>query len=87
LGAAELAAYAGDYYSDEVDATYRVAVSGDSLVLSSRHIPTQSLAAVGTDSFRARSGITLHFERAPGAPPTAFTVEAGRVRNIRFVRR
>lgn len=87
LGAAELAAYDGDYYSDEVDATYRLAVIGDSLVLSSRHIPRQSLAAVGPDSFRARNGMTLHFERDPGGAPTAFTVEAGRVRNIRFVRR
>ena len=87
LVSAELSAYVGDYYSDEVDATYRVAVIGDSLFLSSRHIPRQSLTVVGTDSFRARSGITLHFERAPGGAPTAFTVEAGRVRNIRFVRR
>ena len=87
LGAAELAVYAGDYYSDEVDATYRVAVSGGSLVFSARHIPLQTLTPVAPDTFRGRGGITLHFERAEGATPVAFTVEAGRVRNIRFVRR
>jgi hypothetical protein len=88
LSAAELTAYAGDYYSDEVDATYHVTVSGGSLVYSARHIPAQMLTAIGPDTFRARGGITLHFERPAGASiPTAFTIEAGRVRNIRFVRR
>src|SRR5690348_2128900 len=61
LSAAELAAYAGDYYSDEVDATYHVAVSGGSLVYSARHIPAQPLTATSPDTFRARGGITLHF--------------------------
>ena len=88
LGAAELAAYTGDYYSDEVDATYHVAVTGGSLVFSAHHIPVQPLTPISTDTFRARGGLTLHFERgANAAAATAFTVEAGRVRNIRFVRR
>jgi hypothetical protein len=86
LGAAELASYAGDYYSDEVDATYHVAVMGGALMLSARHVPTQQLTAIAPDTFRANGGLTLHFERAGAAAP-AFTVEAGRVRNIRFVRR
>jgi hypothetical protein len=87
LSAAELAAYSGDYYSDEVDAMYHIAVHNDSLVFSARHIPMQPLTPVSADTFRARGGLTLHFERgANGANPTAFTVEAGRVRNIRFVK-
>jgi CubicO group peptidase (beta-lactamase class C family) len=88
LSAAELTAYAGDYYSDEVDATYHVTVSGGSLLYSARHMPAQMLTLIGPDTFRARGGITLHFERTVGASiPAAFTIEAGRVRNIRFVRR
>ena len=88
LTSAELAMYAGEYYSDEVDATYHVALNDGSLVFSARHIAVQALTPVAADTFRARSGITLHFERATNASaPTAFTVEAGRVRNIRFVRR
>ena len=83
----QLAAYGGDYYSEEVDATYHVAVAGDSLVFSARHIPAQTLTPIATDTFRASGGLTLHFERAGTAAPTAFTIEAGRVRNIRFVRR
>ena len=87
LGAAELAAYAGDYYSNEVDATYHLAVVDGSLVLSARHVPLQNLTVSGSDTFRTGNGLTLHFERAAGQPPSAFTIEAGRVRNIRFVRR
>ncbi len=87
LGASELAAYAGDYYSNEVDATYHIAVSDGWLVLSARHAPTQKLIATGGDTFRAGNGLTLHFERVAGAASSAFTVEAGRVRNIRFARR
>lgn len=88
LDSEALAAYAGDYYSDEVGATYRVAVKGGSLVFSARHIPMRTLTPVAPDTFRARGGLTLRFVRTSSdAAPTAFTVEAGRVRNIRFVRR
>jgi len=87
LGDAELSSYAGDYYSPELDATYHVAVVAGSLVLSSRHVPAQKLFAGQSDSFRSESGLTLHFERVGSASATAFTVEAGRVRNIRFTRR
>jgi hypothetical protein len=50
-------------------------------------VPAQKLIATAADTFRAGNGLTLHFERTGGAAPGAFTVEAGRVRNIRFVRR
>ena len=87
LGASELAAYIGDYYSDEVDATYHIAVSDGGLVLSAHHVATQRLASTGSDTFRTANGLTLHFEKDSGVTPAAFTVEAGRVRNIRFARR
>jgi CubicO group peptidase (beta-lactamase class C family) len=83
----DLAAYTGDYYSEEVDATYRIAMSGDRLALSGRLTATQLLVPTAADTFRA-GGLTLHFERSSaGAAPSAFTVEAGRVRNIRFQKR
>jgi CubicO group peptidase (beta-lactamase class C family) len=87
LNPAELAIYAGEYYSDEVDATYHLAVENGALVLSSRHIAAQKLVSTAPDRFRTGSGLTLHFERNGTERPTAFTIEAGRVRNIRFVRR
>jgi CubicO group peptidase (beta-lactamase class C family) len=88
LGATELAAYAGDYYSEEVEATYHVADEDGVLVYSARHVPREVLTLVAPDTFRARNGLTLHFEHQAGvSSAVAFSVEAGRVRNIRFVRR
>jgi CubicO group peptidase (beta-lactamase class C family) len=87
LGAADLAAYAGDYYSEEVDATYHIAVVDGVLTLSGHHVALQRLTPTSVDSFRADGGLTLHFERNASAAASAFTVEAGRVRNIRFVKR
>src|SRR5690348_6800553 len=87
LSPAELAIYAGDYYSDEVDASYHVAVENGALVLSARHVAAQKLVSTAPDLFRAGNGLTLRFERSGSERPTAFTIEAGRVRNIRFVRR
>ena len=87
LNPAELAVYAGDYYSNEVDATYHVAVEDGALVLSARHITAQRLVSTAPDLFRTGNGLTLRFERSGTERPTAFTIEAGRVRNIRFVRR
>ena len=85
--ASDLASFAGDYYSEEVDVTYRIRLSGDHLVLTGRLENPQTLVPVDPNAFRA-GGITLRFERGgPSTPPTAFTVEAGRVRNIRFQRR
>ena len=87
LNPAELAVYAGDYYSEEVDATYHLAVDNGALVLSGRHIAAQRLVAIAPDVFHTGNGLTLHFERSASDRPTAFSIEAGRVRNIRFVRR
>jgi CubicO group peptidase (beta-lactamase class C family) len=87
LNPAELAVYAGEYYSEEVDATYHLVVEDGALVLSSRHIAAQTLVSTAPDRFRSGNGLTLHFERSGAERPSAFTIEAGRVRNIRFFRR
>lgn len=83
--AADLAAFAGDYYSPELDATYRVASDGRQLTLKRPITPVTPLEPTGPDTFKAGM-LTLHFVRDGGAP-RAFTVEAGRVTNIRFERR
>lgn len=78
---------AGDYYSEEVDATYRVTYRDGKLSYSGHHIPTQVLVPTGPDTFRA-GDLTVRFERsAPGATATAFTIGAGRALNFRFQRR
>ena len=63
-----------------------MAVRGDTLQLTRRPAGTQPLRPVGPDRFAA-GGHTLTFQRDAAGSVTALTVEAGRVRNIRFVRR
>jgi len=86
LSADEQHALAGDYYSDELDATYHVIAEGDHLVLRRPLAASPVLEAVDPNTFRAGQ-LVLHFERNGGDTAAAFTVQAGRVRNIRFRRR
>ena len=84
----ELAAFAGDYYSDELDVTYHVAASAAGLVVSLRNTPDIPLRPSSRDGFTAPGqGLELHFQRDAAGRPGGFTVEAGRVQHIRFVRR
>jgi CubicO group peptidase (beta-lactamase class C family) len=92
LGPAELNRIAGTYYSDELDVTYRVLPSGDGLVLRRPNLRDARLIPVDQNTFRAEgdamaSLLSLHFAPSNDTPPASFTVEAGRVTNIRFKRR
>ena len=76
----------GRYYSDEVDATFAVAEKAGGLVLrrdSDRD--SAPLEPAGPDRFRFR-GMMIRFERAADRKVEASLVDAGRVRDIRFVR-
>lgn len=83
--AAELAAYAGTYYSGELDVVYELSAEGDELWLSLRNTPPRRLRKRQDGSIRA-AGWQLKFERAPDGAVNSFTVNAGRVTNIRFSR-
>jgi CubicO group peptidase (beta-lactamase class C family) len=84
---ADYANLAGDYYSEEVDATYHVVYRDGRLSYSAHHVPTQALVPVGPDTFRG-GDLTIRFERsAPGAAATGFTIGAGRATGFRFRRR
>jgi CubicO group peptidase (beta-lactamase class C family) len=83
----DYAGLVGDYYSDEVDATYHVTYRDGRLSYAGHHIPMQVLVPIGPDTFRA-GDLTVRFERsAPNAAATAFTIGAGRALNFRFQRR
>ena len=74
--------FVGSYRSDELNVTYRVErVNGGLRVLGG--IPSQrTLTAVERDVFRG-AGYTFRFEREQNRV-VSFTVQAGRVQNIRF---
>jgi CubicO group peptidase (beta-lactamase class C family) len=84
---ADYANLAGDYYSEEVDATYVLTWRDGRLSYAGHHIPTQVLVPIGPDTFRA-GGQTVRFERGtPGGAVTGFTIGGGRAVGFRFQRR
>jgi CubicO group peptidase (beta-lactamase class C family) len=97
LSAADLAAYAGDYWSDELRVTYRLAVKEGRLMMS-EVIGADGLArpggirrtefrAVAADEFKLdRSQVSLHFTRDAGGVVAGFVLDAGRTRGMAFAR-
>jgi CubicO group peptidase (beta-lactamase class C family) len=78
--------FAGTYYSDEVEATFTITARDGVLSLQrqSDPEPAELLPASG-GAFRFRT-MTIRFERE-GSKVVALSVDAGRVRDIRFVKR
>jgi CubicO group peptidase (beta-lactamase class C family) len=83
--AADRRAYEGRFYSAELDVSYRIANRADALTVERRLTGIQPLRQDGPDRFIADEKV-YNFQRDAGGRVTSFTVDAGRVRNIRFVR-
>jgi hypothetical protein len=83
--ARELASYAGTYWSEEVGAEYRIEVKDSTLVLRRRRSEPAVLRPTYADAFSDR-GVLYRFTRVRGRV-TEMLVDAGRIRNLRFVRR
>ena len=81
----QLAEYVGDYYSDELQATYKIISEGGKLNLKRKNGPILPLAPTLKDQFAAGPA-NLNFIRDEQNRVSGFTVNAGRVTNIRFVR-
>ena len=84
-GASRLAEYAGTYYSDELQAGYRLVVENGKLFVRARNLPQDPLLPTVTDVF-AVDELTFKFERDGRKRVTGFALGAGRIRNVRFVR-
>ena len=87
---AQLAEYPGVYRSDEVQATYKIVLEGEKLFLRHENefkdAPRNPLEPTTSDAFSVQ-GIGIHFTRDAKKQVSAFTLNAGRVKNIRFTRR
>ena len=90
LTPAQLAEYVGDYYSDELQTLYRIALEDGKLFLRLADKDTESskkpLQPSLRDAFSVR-GLSLNFVRDGRGKISHLTVNAGRVKNIRFLRR
>jgi CubicO group peptidase (beta-lactamase class C family) len=84
VSAAALAAYAGEYYSDELDARYRVTVNDSTIALRTGTSDAITARPVFPDTFTSGAG-TIQFMRT-GSQVTGFDVTDGRMRHVKFVR-
>jgi hypothetical protein len=82
----ELAEYAGTYYSEELDTVYTVSLENDRLVAFGKTTPKRPLMPTYRDGFTTLSGAKFDFNRDGQGRISGFTVQAGRIRNVRFIR-
>jgi CubicO group peptidase (beta-lactamase class C family) len=81
----DLSAFAGRFWSEELDTAYTLSAEDGALVARHRRLDEFTLSHLRDDSFRG-GGMTLTFERDAAGAVTAFVVDGGRARDIRFDR-
>ncbi|MFC2155150.1 serine hydrolase domain-containing protein [Acidobacteriota bacterium] len=80
----QLRDYAGDYYSEELDVTYKIGVKTDTLFAAIKYDPEAiHFKPVLKDEFTV-GGMLLNFKRNEVGAVTGFCVNSGRVKNICF---
>ncbi len=84
---AQLEEYSGDYYSDELQFTYKLVLEDGKLFFRHRNAPKKPLSPTLSDMFKVGYYVTIHFIRDHQNRISAFTLSSERARNIRFVRK
>jgi len=79
----QLKEYTGDYYSDELQVTFRLALKEGKLHFVHKNAPESPLQPTLKDKFTER-GYRINFIRDEEKKLTGFTLDAGRVKNLRF---
>jgi CubicO group peptidase (beta-lactamase class C family) len=82
-GPDKLKEYEGDYYSEELQTIFTLALKEGKLYFVHRNAPKLPLNPVVQDRFSARS-FGIHFLRDDQRKLNAFALNAGRVKNLRF---
>jgi CubicO group peptidase (beta-lactamase class C family) len=83
---AALREFEGEFVSDELDSSYRIALEKGALVLHARNLPATPLEPTIRNEFEYPTyGLTLHFIRRSGRV-SGFTLASGRTQGIRFER-
>jgi CubicO group peptidase (beta-lactamase class C family) len=83
---AELAEYAGEYYSDEAQASYKIGAENGRLVVTARRWPNLVLTPALKDEFLS-AGFNFDFTRDPQNRVNGFLMDTDRSINVRFVKR
>lgn len=81
-----LSDYIGEFYSTELEATYRVSVANGKLMVHHMRLGDFALEPdlVTKDSFAGDAAGTMQFIRDTQGAVTGFLLSGGRIRNIRF---
>jgi CubicO group peptidase (beta-lactamase class C family) len=82
----ELEEYTGEYYSDELETTFRITLQKDRLRFTHRNAPAAAFTPATKDIFSV-GNLRILFSRNTGGQIDAFVVNAGRVRNLRFLKK
>jgi CubicO group peptidase (beta-lactamase class C family) len=86
LSPEQLKEYEGEYFSEELQVTFRLGIKEDRLHFSHKNAPRGFLNPTLQDKFTLRN-LKVHFLRDEEGRIAAFTLDAGRVKNLRFVKR
>lgn len=81
----DFAAYAGTYASEEVDTTWTLQAKDGKLSLLPKRGPAGALEPAFADAFVGYAGL-LHFQRDGAGKITGFSLDAGRARDLKFVK-
>ncbi len=86
LDHAQLAQYAGEYYSDELGVTYTLVPFNRGMLVKQHRHPDAEVIPVGEDLFQGKTWRMgkLEFSRGEAGVVTGFRLSSGRVRNLRF---
>jgi CubicO group peptidase (beta-lactamase class C family) len=85
--AADLAEFAGDYYSDEIDSIYKISIKEGKLTLSRKKSIVLTPQPVFRDAFSTMSILgTIRFTRDAQNRVDGFKLSAGRIRGFKFVK-
>ena len=79
--------YTGAFYSEELDVTYQVAKKDNQLYCSIKNKKAVALQAKSQDLFLMGDDVELKFERDSKNQITGFSVNAGRVTDLKFKRK
>jgi hypothetical protein len=84
LTEATLASYVGDFTSQELEVTYRLAMKDGKLTVAMNWREPATVSPSFTDEFQGPDGTALVFRRDKAHHITSLDLHAGRVRNITF---
>lgn len=79
----QLREYEGDFYSEELQVPFRLRLKKDKLYFVHKNAPKNPLMLTLKDKFTVRN-LKINFIRNEDKKIIAFTLNAGRVRNLRF---